>query len=529
MMARMLVRRAKPHLVPLGLATCIALLALVLRPVLAQDDGTTAETGPAVEELRYNLGSAAHGKIDGRCAAEALQLRNEGKFALRALVREGQLHIYSAWWNSSVFAPPVGPPRGLYNKYEVVVEDVDLQPGPLLVGWLPQGQVHFEPPPGKDLSVEFNVTSFFGGPATSVTLPTSDPSHPVVQEYAAPYAFGSGTVRLEGPAVGNLTGVILEGPNVHKRLHPRGTHVTQNDVGGLRTRVDFFQWAVLDIQDALIDLPPTLAGPRCLLFEATIEGTFIAFSADDPIQMDAYPPAAKYKETRLEGRFHIVERLERRSDSEAEMYTQAQPYGSSGPSTPQQHFNTMSVTVERLRSHSQEELAWATLAGAFAWALWKVGAVLFTRLREDNLMEPERRRQILGVIETNPGIPLVDLQTLVGASRSSARYHLRVLQRHDRVRSFKIQGVWRFVPGGPTAAQHRHVLLLEADPKLRSLVEQLRVNPTLRAQDALSGLKTQWGLTESGGWKVIRRALRSGLATKERLGREIVLRPHGTS
>jgi predicted transcriptional regulator len=176
------------------------------------------------------------------------------------------------------------------------------------------------------------------------------------------------------------------------------------------------------------------------------------------------------------------------------------------------------------------QVPWAGVAAAAAGfaallaLLWKPLAALFTRLRKDDLLEQASRRRIFETIHANPGVTVVALVHLVGQSRASVRHHLRILQGHGRVRSFKAGGAWRFVASDLDLARTRIHVVQALDPKLREL--RLRVRPEgTNARHLVEGLQRDLGLSRSGGWHLVGRAVDAKLVTKERHGRTVILVP----
>lgn len=164
------------------------------------------------------------------------------------------------------------------------------------------------------------------------------------------------------------------------------------------------------------------------------------------------------------------------------------------------------------------------LLAGLATFLWKPVASLFTRLRKDELLEQPSRRLVFDAIQANRGITMPDLVTLTGLERASLRHHLRILEVHGRIRSFKSEGQWRFVDAKQGVKLVAGRVPLEWEPKIASLLSRMGSSGA-NADELVSQLQTEWGLSRSGGWYVIERAVRAQLVTKEHQGRTVVLRP----
>lgn len=171
----------------------------------------------------------------------------------------------------------------------------------------------------------------------------------------------------------------------------------------------------------------------------------------------------------------------------------------------------------------------AGLAGLALWAWSKIhsglAASAYSKLAADDLADHPIRAKLLATVEARAGIGLPDLYLVGGIPRSSVRHHVRVLERHGRLRARKVLGVWRLFPAGHDVRGGVQRFLLESDPRLRELWERLHRDGTLPAPDALAQLAERWGLSASAGRKLLQRLVLAGLAVAERQGRRVVLRP----
>lgn len=154
-------------------------------------------------------------------------------------------------------------------------------------------------------------------------------------------------------------------------------------------------------------------------------------------------------------------------------------------------------------------------------AVWFSG---YARLSRTRILQHPVRSRIVQAIHGEPGVGLPDLRSKGKFNRSTLWHHLRSLRLHGEVRATKIQGVWRFFPAHHDVASAGLRILLETDPPLRTLLVMLGTEGSLPAQRALRGLRAELHLTESGAWKVVRRAARHRLIVKQRRGRQVHLR-----
>jgi len=81
-------------------------------------------------------------------------------------------------------------------------------------------------------------------------------------------------------------------------------------------------------------------------------------------------------------------------------------------------------------------LPWQYAAGGFVISTLGLIGILFSRLREDEVMEGVRR-QIYDHIERNPGEHVAEITRKLSLSSSSARYHLLVLEYNEKVIAHK--------------------------------------------------------------------------------------------
>ncbi len=75
----------------------------------------------------------------------------------------------------------------------------------------------------------------------------------------------------------------------------------------------------------------------------------------------------------------------------------------------------------------------------------------FSRIRRDEALDHERRESIVHAVRANPGLSLADLRRRTEIPRGSLAYHVRVLERHDLLRSRRHGVRTRFWPLGASA------------------------------------------------------------------------------
>lgn len=106
-----------------------------------------------------------------------------------------------------------------------------------------------------------------------------------------------------------------------------------------------------------------------------------------------------------------------------------------------------------------------------------VGAVLFRYSRYDNSdpLENDVRQQIFDVIERSPGTYISEVSEEVDASRSTVRYHVRILEEERLIVGEAVRGKHRFYPVGSD------------DPQLAAALND---DATARVLDAIARLET---------------------------------------
>jgi predicted transcriptional regulator len=80
----------------------------------------------------------------------------------------------------------------------------------------------------------------------------------------------------------------------------------------------------------------------------------------------------------------------------------------------------------------------------------KIGALLlFSRIAQEDILNHERRSDLLEYVRNNPGERVEVARRMLGFSNGSMHYHLRVLQDRNLVRILKEGSLARLYPAGP--------------------------------------------------------------------------------
>jgi DNA-binding transcriptional ArsR family regulator len=478
---------------------------------------------PGQAIFEYGLGSVASGRIQGSCEAAAIDATSS---AGRVLALEGSsasLRVYETVVNTTLVAPESGHPVILGSEASQSAtppREVEL---PARVTWSSAGRAVLVEPsavstsPDGPFRAAFDARGVRADPALS-EFPTvrfwdARGGPPIWSLAGLP---GARAVRLDGDGL-DVTGhvalyledaLVVGGPATGPALTTR-----EETRPGLVERTDIYRHGVLEVADARLRLA---ASPlACRALGADIDGAYSAYEATGTVEGGSNAFRFERRELRLEGTFRLDEAPQ---GDEARPLVAARGEGD---------FRAFSLDFAPAPGFAAAARAQATVAGlavaAVVLALWKLAPLLFTRLKPDALLDRDGRRRVHDAVEANPGISLADLAVAAGMSESNARYHLSVLRRHDRLRSYKVQGTWRFVLMAVDRTQAMQRSLVEGDAPVRRLLELLSAGP-LPAKALVEVLQREAGLSRSGGWKVVDRAYAARLVVKEKQGKMVILR-----
>lgn len=149
-----------------------------------------------------------------------------------------------------------------------------------------------------------------------------------------------------------------------------------------------------------------------------------------------------------------------------------------------------------------------------------VAAAMYHRLGRDDLLDNEIRASILEAVEDDPGGTVTEYAEDVDVDRTTARYHLRMLERFDYVLSDRILGRTRYFENhGRWDAFARQAIAHLRNRSTRRLVEAILEDPGRRCRE----LADPTGLSESAVYRKIGRLHEIGLVEVE--GRPKRVRP----
>ncbi len=153
--------------------------------------------------------------------------------------------------------------------------------------------------------------------------------------------------------------------------------------------------------------------------------------------------------------------------------------------------------------------------------LLKIGFVvpLYSRLAKGELLDNDTRRRVYEALQADPGIRLAEVARRAGCSASTARYHLRRLQREDMVRAAGEPRMQRWFPCGDMGrrAMEREAVLAVGNS--REVYQAIQAAPGA----SLGEIAETVGTTPPAAHKIIARLVEAGLVIKERDGRRVAL------
>lgn len=160
---------------------------------------------------------------------------------------------------------------------------------------------------------------------------------------------------------------------------------------------------------------------------------------------------------------------------------------------------------------------WPGTAGVLVLA-----AAMYHRLDRDDLLDNEVRAAILDAVEDDPGGTVTEYAEAADVDRTTARYHLRMLERFDYVLSDRIRGRTRYFENhGRWGRFARQAIAHLRDRSTRKLVTEVLEEPGRCCRD----LADPTGLSESAVYRKIGRLDEIGLVEVE--GRPKRVRPPG--
>lgn len=500
-----------------GVIGALLLLFVVSMPSMAAAEEPTAEA-----TFLYAMGARATGRVDGGCEGVAFEppVGRSGELAGIA-ARAATLRFVDVRVNYTLLLPdsdePVQTPSEVHRSESLL----ELKPQNLGVAWGPSGLANLQQQTGS-FDAAFTAQALNVGAATA-SADGPPPGWADADGVAEP-RFLHGMVRALRLADGHIEAsgdlaiylreaTVFDATGAHSL--PAYRHVSQSGGPGVRFVTEHYRYAWLELEDARVSAGTSGAVLFCRGVQATIDGSFTAYRASGRLSFGEAALDFDRQELTLVGRFTLEESLEAHDERQMSTRTQAKAEG---------RFDAVGLDFANVQSIDGPKWATVATAAAGGLVLAVIGVVvLYSRIAEDHVLDRPERRRLYETITANPGIEFARLLEQNPMSATNARYHLKLLERRGLVRVVSVQGRHRYVPAGLDANRTRQALLLSEDPKLRGLLSHLN-GDGLPASELVDALRRDWGLSRTGGWKVLDRAVRAHLVERLVMQRRVIVR-----
>ncbi len=162
------------------------------------------------------------------------------------------------------------------------------------------------------------------------------------------------------------------------------------------------------------------------------------------------------------------------------------------------------------------------LIAAIVLLLAKLGLLPFySRIEDEELLDHPLRRQLLEVLEAEPGLRLADLARRIDVDRSTADHHLAKLEEAGFVRHVGTNGASRWFVAGQLPPETIEAEAVLATGDTREIYAAIQDEPGT----SLSRLADSVDKHPSSVHRVVERLIEAGLVDKRREGRSVALTP----
>jgi predicted transcriptional regulator len=507
-----------------GIAVALALVGLAALVPLAE---TKPQHDLPSAQFVYQNGALASGEGRLACAAHSFRLTGEQP-NLVGWAHHGSLHVVQVWQNSTYLLPATGSPVKLHHEATRQKSSFALDPQDLRIYAAPTGRL-----------VAFGLGAF-RAPTLPFSLAATPPEVSVLavgaqadsQDYWYPIgtdaaALGSEPVPTAssrlfetrgGPAeIAGAVTLYLEEAVVtaagERFTLPEYRASEATTLPGLLVLKERFTFGWLDLADATLTSLGSEAVFSCTDAHFDLTGTFTAYNARGEVKLGDSHVTFDRQELVLQGQFvldeHVAAWPHRGSNVEAE---------ASG------RFSVVGVDFELAAVPRPALPGEAVAIGLTALALLLLGWLLYSRFGAGDLLNQAERRRLYTAIVEEPGLDLADIVARIPMSESNARYHLRHLEQRRLIRSVRIRGRYRYLPGQHDPRRAQQDLLLAQDEKVRDLFERVPRNEAVDAGRLAQAARETWHLSRAGAWKVLGRALGCGLLVRDEKNPRLVRR-----
>jgi len=485
-----------------------------------------APSGPSRIDYEYALGALAEGRITGNLTATAYYFPEKAADSLQFTSDGGTWTRYTVEFNYTVLRPDHPEPDWWEVSRRMWSTTQEVPAGPATLSWPETGSARIFGSPGprgpgvSTFNVGFSTQALRSGPITQGAPfeyyvekdegPVKDAAGKNIYSFWGGVrghnryvTFSDGTLRVAD----NLTlyveqATLRVAPGFETSLPPRRENVSQTPMNpGARWMTVRQTFAFFDVRNAHLELPAAHRDVLGQALEARVAGSVSASKASG--RLDARNQSATFSEQELKvtGSFQWVERPASDLGGAPTMVRAEQE----GQFT-QVNIDLAAALVAPDPWNAAEKIGLIATLAAVAFGLWKLAALLFSRLRDDEMDKHEIRRNLLEAIRQRPGLGIKRLADLIGVAANTASYHLTFMEDHGVVGSKKIAGERKFFAAAmsklPDARLHK-----EHDEVLALLMERIP-KEGMPLADAVRLLQTEFEFARSSAYEAVQRAER---------------------
>lgn len=290
----------------------------------------------------------------------------------------------------------------------------------------------------------------------------------------------------------------------------------EHDVEGNQTREenDTAYWR---LTDSVGEVATVFTTSRVVSYVEARTG--LGITAGDPMTRQEDPPATRAGESEGTGQSETVNAPARRSGGSPEPL----PPGGLALSAGTGVLMLAAITRQSVLSGMSAGPALAVVApmGLTTEAVDRVLRVFapfrYSRFDDSDPLDHDRRREVFGVIEEKPGTYLSEVSEAADVPLSTARHHVRVLEREDLVASAKVRGKRRFYPDGIEKVEL--AAAMDDEPTAAVLDALARLGPS-----SVATIADELGRDSSTVTHHLQRLDDDGLVERERDGRTVINR-----
>lgn len=497
------------------------ILALVL---LAPAASAQSPEDVSFASFQYKLGHSASGELEGTCDSVGILWTGglPGHWTVHGT--PATLHLFETWVNTTETASPKVVVQSSVEQRE---RALPLSESTIHVTWGESGVVQVYPgqaylTPGPPLNLSFRATGADAGPAIHgasagwVWADRGDGARPVqlgASGWTQPWSFVEGKLALAGDFAIHLEEAHILAGAVSEDVLP--SERTEEKFANVVQAVETQRHGLLVLQDARLELDDEAVTVFCQSSALQLRGSLTAYRSTGRLTMGSETLTFTDRELTLQGTMALGA-APVPSDAAQNATTAVDGTATGDFTAVELDFRPSSIAP---MDASPMALV-ATAAGSLALLAL---AFFFTRLDENSLFLVRTRRELYQAILAHPGTTLAELLEARPTSPNNARHHLDHLERHGLISSLNVRGRLRFYPAGADTPASRQAAIVDSDPKLRALLDSIDPAGT-PASVTVEVLRRRWGLSRSGSWKVIQRALQEHILVRTVEHRRVILR-----